>query len=659
VLTLKERFMASKIHADRTLMAARGPRLRARAGSRAAWLAVVWLLAALGLYLLGNGQNSLWDRDEPRFAGAAREMIATGNWIVPRFNASNRYDKPVLIYWCMAAAMRSLGANEFSARLPSSLAGAGVVALVFWLARRMGCSSACASVAALVVMLSPQVFWLSKAATADALLLLTIAGAMTLYWEQRQSGFSWWRHLGFWVLLGASVLTKGPPGPAIVGSAVVCDQLWHEIARRRSGKGIGAGIGEQARQPWAGETVEPRGGASKLGDGVTSEYSGAPAARFSGVQPVVEAGFSPPLAGQELPIPSVSPVSAVPRWENLLTRVGAGLLIFLAIVMPWVWAAWTQTHGEYFGVLIGHHVVERSLSPLDAHKGPFWYYLPVLLLATFPATALVLTALGWALHQSALREVRLLWCWLVPGVIMFSLARTKLPHYIAPVIPAMALMSGLWWSGDAPGSEGRSRGSGGEGGRRSAALVGALMGAALGAGLAVVPRLAGLPALRAPLALAGASLILSSIVGGACWWRQWRAQAVVAWTAGTLAAMVILLTWALPALEPLRPSPDLARWLLRNAPPGTRVAAGYEEPSLVFYWGRPIRELGKEEGAMGLGLLRDTTTPTALVTDAKEWNEWLAASRLSLPPRVRVRYARRFYLLEKGRWSRLLVIGNW
>jgi 4-amino-4-deoxy-L-arabinose transferase-like glycosyltransferase len=68
------------------------------------------------------GGTRLWDRDEPRNAGCARDMLHRGDWIVPTFNGELRAHKPVLLYWCIMAAYRTLGVSEFAARLPSATA---------------------------------------------------------------------------------------------------------------------------------------------------------------------------------------------------------------------------------------------------------------------------------------------------------------------------------------------------------------------------------------------------------------------------------------------------------------------------------------------------------------------------------------------------------
>ena len=99
--------------------------------------AVLVGLLALTLNLAGNGRISLWDRDEPRYAGCTREMRASGDWLHPTFNAEPRYHKPVLIYWLMLAGTALGGDNPFGARLVSALAGTGTCLLVWAWGRRM------------------------------------------------------------------------------------------------------------------------------------------------------------------------------------------------------------------------------------------------------------------------------------------------------------------------------------------------------------------------------------------------------------------------------------------------------------------------------------------------------------------------------------------
>src|SRR5688572_28822694 len=94
--------------------------------------------AVAALVMLTNlGGPRLWDRDEPRNAGCALEMLRRGDWVVPVFNAELRTHKPVLLYWCIIAAYEVIGVGELAARLPSALAAIGSCVCVYCLGRRL------------------------------------------------------------------------------------------------------------------------------------------------------------------------------------------------------------------------------------------------------------------------------------------------------------------------------------------------------------------------------------------------------------------------------------------------------------------------------------------------------------------------------------------
>src|SRR6478609_489006 len=100
-------------------------RTRSTSSRRKALLALLFLAAGI-VYLAGNRSVGLWDRDEPRYAQASRQMLQSGNWIVPYYLDEPRLKKPPLIYWCQASAMKLFGAEgdagTFAARLPSVIA---------------------------------------------------------------------------------------------------------------------------------------------------------------------------------------------------------------------------------------------------------------------------------------------------------------------------------------------------------------------------------------------------------------------------------------------------------------------------------------------------------------------------------------------------------
>jgi len=131
------------------------------------------LLLFLAVLLLAAPQAALLpliDRDEPRFAEAAREMIQSGNFVVPHFNNVPRYDKPPLIYWCEAAAYAIFGQNAFAARLPSLLATAATAVLIYTWGVRLG-RGWIGLAAALSYSFCLQTVQQGRVATADALLI--------------------------------------------------------------------------------------------------------------------------------------------------------------------------------------------------------------------------------------------------------------------------------------------------------------------------------------------------------------------------------------------------------------------------------------------------------------------------------------------------------
>jgi len=127
--------------------------------------AAVLLLAAPQAALL-----PLIDRDEPRFAEAAREMIQSGNFVVPMFNGVPRYDKPPLIYWCEAAAYELFGQTAFAARLPSLVATAATAVLIYTWGVRLG-REWMGLAAAVSYAFCLQTMQQGRVATADALLI--------------------------------------------------------------------------------------------------------------------------------------------------------------------------------------------------------------------------------------------------------------------------------------------------------------------------------------------------------------------------------------------------------------------------------------------------------------------------------------------------------
>jgi len=218
--------------------------------------------ASLGVYWTGNASTPLWDRDEPRFAEAAREMLHSGDFIVPRFNGAVRFDKPILGYYPMAAGMYLFGGNEFGARFFSGVFGALSIIVMFFLARRIMGHPRQALLAAAVLATSPVMMVESKLCTVDALLLflllLSFYGLWRIYEGPCGRG---WAAL-FWAALALAVLTKGPVAlaavfvPAAIAAVAVRDRSF----LRRMGWAWGVPLFLVILAPWLAAVQARTGG---------------------------------------------------------------------------------------------------------------------------------------------------------------------------------------------------------------------------------------------------------------------------------------------------------------------------------------------------------------------------------------------------------------
>ncbi|WP_419193707.1 ArnT family glycosyltransferase [Kolteria novifilia] len=186
-------------------------------------------LTCLLIAWIGNDRTSLWDRDEPRYAGVAQQMLETGDFIVPYFNGELRYQKPVLTYWLVAFAHWTLGDGAFASRFFSGLAAAGACFLTFVLGRSMFGRPA-GIIAAWMFALCPVVFLLSKLCIPDGPLLFLSTGCFAaLYATHPSSGatteMSSRAAFGFWLALGLSLLVKGPVTLGMVFATLVVLRL--------------------------------------------------------------------------------------------------------------------------------------------------------------------------------------------------------------------------------------------------------------------------------------------------------------------------------------------------------------------------------------------------------------------------------------------------
>ena len=189
------------------------------------------------LFFFRLGSTGLIDVDEPRYAEAGREMLESGNWIVPQFNYDVRFDKPVLYYWLEAVSMKIFGVNEFAARLPSVLSALLCVYFVFYLLKTFY-GNVCGILGALILMSGFEFSSLSRFSVTDMTLSSFITCSLMCFFlgynelstshrffKHQISEFSLWYILAF-IFLGLAFLTKGPVSLVIFGSVVIPFFWW-------------------------------------------------------------------------------------------------------------------------------------------------------------------------------------------------------------------------------------------------------------------------------------------------------------------------------------------------------------------------------------------------------------------------------------------------
>jgi 4-amino-4-deoxy-L-arabinose transferase-like glycosyltransferase len=182
----------------------------------------LFLLAFL-TFFAGLGQQAITDSDEGFYAEAAREMVERGDWLTPRWNYANRFQKPVLYYWLTAGLYKLTGPTEAAARFWSALSGLGLVLLTWAAARHITRRDDTAWTAGAITATAFGYFFIARLALPD--LPLTFCITLTIWATLRANARDepwWWALAGF--AAGLGFLFKGPV--AIVVPAVVVLPIW-------------------------------------------------------------------------------------------------------------------------------------------------------------------------------------------------------------------------------------------------------------------------------------------------------------------------------------------------------------------------------------------------------------------------------------------------
>ena len=136
----------------------------------------------------------------------------------------------------------------------------------------------------------------------------------------------------------------------------------------------------------------------------------------------------------------------------LETRPLRGVLVSLAVAVPWFVLVTLANGQDYVNSFFGHHNFERFTSVVSNHYGPWYFYFPVVMGGLFP-WAIYLPLAVWRLYFWRRRHWRetprsfqlglFAFCWFFSTFLFFSVSVTKLPSYVLPLMPAGAILVAL------------------------------------------------------------------------------------------------------------------------------------------------------------------------------------------------------------------------
>jgi len=200
--------------------------------TRHALLVILIALAAL-LHVVTIGTGDLYSETEGQYAGAAREMVARYDWLLPTNNGMPRLQKPPLLYWLIIASYKILGVNEAAARLPVALAVVATVALIFLIGEKLS-DYWRGFIAGLIYLSFCGTFLLARIVMPEPLVSAFMAGAMfcgICGYERRRHRRMWFA--GVWIFAALACLTKGLRGIVYPAVVFVLLSIFYREARIR------------------------------------------------------------------------------------------------------------------------------------------------------------------------------------------------------------------------------------------------------------------------------------------------------------------------------------------------------------------------------------------------------------------------------------------
>ena len=393
------------------------------------------------IFFTNLGSAKLWDRDEPRNAGCAREMMQRGDLITPIFNDEIRDAKPILQYWFIISAYQIFGINEFSARFWSAVLGVGSVLITYFIGQRLF-SRQIGIFAGIVLATSFMFCVASRAATPDAYLIFFSTAALAIFvgatFPKKSMGDSKNPNLGKMAASNSSETSNRGIDEFKSHPTQLFPKMRHAILMYAA-----MSVGVLAKGPIG--ILMP---CAIIGMYLLiSRKSFKAVANDSHLEPdrQNETGYAHQLFqfGKSI-IATIHPAHFIKTcWSMRLLTATAVLLM---VAGPWYFLVGWKTNGDFLrGFFLREHI-GRSTTSFEGHSGSIFYYPAVMLVGFFPWSVLAGPVIYsiWKIRKRVDPAMLFLLCWVCVQVSVFSLIRTKLPSYVTPCYPAAALIVGYF-----------------------------------------------------------------------------------------------------------------------------------------------------------------------------------------------------------------------
>lgn len=262
-------------------------------------------------------------------------------------------------------------------------------------------------------------------------------------------------------------------------------------------------------------------------------------------------------------------------------HAGWGAPLFLAIALPWYLAISIVSNGDFFAHSVGRNLLGKVGDAQQSHAGPPGYYLGLFALTFWPGSLLAGFAAPYVWRGRTEPAIRFLIAWIVPTWLIFEVVATKLPHYVLPTYPALALLAAAALFAPSGAAAGRWRIAG--------AVFAVIWLLATAIAVALGPALVWhFEHAIDPLLIATAAI--GAVAAMALLWFAVRGEPMRALIAAAVAAVAV---WpvtfgaAVPRLEHIWLAPRVVAAVteVRTCPDATLATTPYEEPSLVFLYG--------------------------------------------------------------------------